>query len=202
MSEAIRYFYSLSSPWAYLGGPRLHAIAATHGLAIEHRPITVLEENGGIKLRTRPDARQRYHALELDRWRGFLNMPLNLTPRFYPTDPKPAALMVIAARQQGADPTTLSHALLRALWAEEADYADDATLARIADANGFDGKSLLAVSRSPKVEAEWQANRAEAIALGCFGTPNYIWRGEIFWGQDRLEFLDRAIARDLGRKAA
>jgi len=202
MSEAIRYFYSLSSPWAYLGGPRLHAIAAKHKLAIEHRPITVLEENGGIKLRTRPDARQRYHALELDRWRNFLGMKLNLTPRHYPTDPKPAALMVIAARQAGADPTTLSHAFLRALWAEEADYADDTTLARIADAHGFDGAALLKASRTDAAEAEWAANRAEAIALGCFGTPNYIWRGEIFWGQDRLEFLDRAIARDLGREAA
>jgi 2-hydroxychromene-2-carboxylate isomerase len=193
-SGSIGYFYSLSSPWAYLGGPRLHAIAAKHGLAIDHRPITVLEENGGIRLRTRPEARQRYHAVELDRWRRFLNMPLNLTPKFYPTDPKPAALMVIAARQRGADPTALSHAYLRALWAEEADYADDATLAAIASANGFDGAALLAASRTASVEAEWQANRAEAIALGCFGTPNYVWREEIFWGQDRLEFLDRAIA--------
>ena len=134
MAEAIRYFYSLSSPWAYLGGPRLAAIAARHGVGIEHRPITVLEENGGIRLRTRPDARQRYHALELARFRDFLGMPLNLQPRFYPTDPKPAALMVIAARRRGADVTALSHGFLRALWAEEADYADPATLARIADA--------------------------------------------------------------------
>jgi 2-hydroxychromene-2-carboxylate isomerase len=197
----IRYFYSLSSPWAYLGGPRLQAIAQRHGLAIDHRPITVLEENGGIRLRTRPAARQRYHALELDRWRSFLGMPLNLEPRFYPTDPKPAALMVIAARRQGADPTALSHAYLRALWAEDQDYADDATLVRIAEAHGFDGAALLAASRSEPAEAEWQANRAEAIALGCFGTPNYLWRGEIFWGQDRLEFLDRAIARDLAKVA-
>jgi 2-hydroxychromene-2-carboxylate isomerase len=191
-SESIGYFYSLSSPWAYLGGPRLHAIAAKHGLAIDHRPITVLEENGGIRLRTRPEARQRYHAVELDRWRKHLGMPLNLTPKHYPTDPKPAALMVIAARQAGADPTALSHAYLRALWAEEADYSDPATLVRIADARGFDGAALLAAA--PAAEAEWHANRAAAIALGCFGTPNYLWRGELFWGQDRLEFLDRAIA--------
>jgi 2-hydroxychromene-2-carboxylate isomerase len=202
LKPPIRYFYSLSSPWAYLGGPRLHAIAARHGLAIEHRPITVLEENGGIRLRTRPDARQRYHALELSRWREHLGMRLNLEPRFYPTDPKPAALMVIAARQQGADPTPLSHACLRALWAEEQDYADDATLIRIADAHGFDGSALLKTSRGSEAEAEWQANRAEAIALGCFGTPNYIFRGEIFWGQDRLEFLDRAIARALTAASA
>lgn len=193
-SEAIGYYYSLSSPWAYLGGPRLHAIAARHGVGIDHRPITVLEENGGIRLRTRPEARQRYHAIELDRWRRHLGVTLNLAPRFYPTDPKPAALLVIAARQAGRDPTALSHALLRALWAEEADYAADATLAAIADANGFDGVALLAASRGPATEAEWHANRAAAIALGCFGTPNYVWRGKIFWGQDRLEFLDRAIA--------
>jgi 2-hydroxychromene-2-carboxylate isomerase len=197
MTGAIEYFYSLSSPWAYLGGPRLAATAARFKLPIEHRPITVLEENGGIRLRTRPDARQRYHALELDRWRTFLGMKLNLQPRFYPTDPKPASMLVIAARLLGFDPTGLSHALLRALWAEEPDYADDATLARIADAAGFDGSALLAASRRADAEALWQANRAEAIDRGMFGTPNYLWRGEIFWGQDRLEFLARAIERDL-----
>lgn len=198
---AIECFYSLSSPWAYLGGPRLHAIAARHGVAIDHRPITVLEENGGIRLRTRPEARQRYHAVELARWRDHLGMRLDLAPRHYPTDPKPAALLVIAARRMGRDPGGLSHALLRALWAEGADYADPAQLARIADAHGFDGAALLAEAQAPDVEAEWQENRAEAIARGCFGTPNYIWRGEIFWGQDRLEFLDRAIARDLRKEA-
>jgi 2-hydroxychromene-2-carboxylate isomerase len=198
----IEYFYSLSSPWAYLGGPQLQAIAARHRVRIEHRPITVLDENGGIRLRTRPEPRQRYHAIELDRWHRHLGLPLNLRPKFYPTEPKPAALLVIAAARAGHDPTVLSHALLRALWAEQADYADDATLVRIAGEAGFDGEALLAASRGDEAEAAWQANRAEAIARGMFGTPNYVFQGEIFWGQDRLDFLDRAIGMALAPQAA
>jgi 2-hydroxychromene-2-carboxylate isomerase len=198
----IEYFYSLSSPWAYLGGPRLQAIAARHRVRIEHRPITVLDENGGIRLRTRPEPRQRYHEIELDRWHRHLGLPLNLRPASYPTEPKPAALLVIAAARQGRDPTALSHALLRALWAEEADYADDATLARIASGAGFDGAALLAASHGDDAEAAWQANRAEAIARGMFGTPNYVFQGEIFWGQDRLDFLDRAIGMALAPASA
>jgi len=84
VAEAIQYFHSLSSPWAYLGGPRLHEIAARYRVAIVCRPITVLTENGGILLRTRPEPRQRYHALELDRWRRYLGMEL--------TEPHPAPL--------------------------------------------------------------------------------------------------------------
>jgi len=202
VAQAIEYFYSLSSPWAYLGGPRLHAIAARHRVAIVHRPITVLDENGGIRLRTRPEARQRYHEVELDRWRQYLGMKLDLRPPYYPTEPKPAAMLVIAAALQGADPSRLSHALLRGLWAEGADYANDADLARIAAACGFNGGALLVAAHEPAVEQAWQANRAEAIARGMFGTPNYLWQGEIFWGQDRLDMLDRAIAQSLAPASA
>jgi 2-hydroxychromene-2-carboxylate isomerase len=195
-SEAIHYFHSLSSPWAYLGGPRLAEIAARYRVPIICRPITVLTENGGILLRTRPDARQRYHAVELDRWRRHLGMTLNLTPRHYPTDPKPAGLMVIAAQRAGHDAAALSHAFLRALWAEEQDTKDSTVLARIADAEGLPGAALAEAARAPEVEVEWHANREAAIAGGMFGTPNYVWRGVIHWGQDRLGFLERLIAQD------
>jgi 2-hydroxychromene-2-carboxylate isomerase len=202
VAEAIQYFHSLSSPWAYLGGPRLAEIAARHRVPVVCRPITVLTENGGILLRTRPDARQRYHAVELDRWRRHLGMPLNLAPRHYPTDPKPAALVVIAAQRAGHDAMRLSHAFLRALWAEEEDTRDPATLARIADREGMPGEALAAASAAPEVEEEWRENRRAAIAGGMFGTPNYVWRGVIHWGQDRLGFLERMIASDLAPAVA
>lgn len=196
MTDAIAYFHSLSSPWAYLGGPRLAEIAARYRVPILCRPITVLTENGGVLLRTRPDARQRYHEVELDRWRRHLGLPLNLRPKHYPTDPKPAALVVIAAQRAGHDAASLSHAFLRALWAEERDTKDPVVLAEIADAAGLPGAALVAASAAPEVEAEWTANREAAIAGGMFGTPNYVWRGMIHWGQDRLEFLERLIAQD------
>ncbi len=194
MTIEIEYFHSLSSPWAYLGAQRFYDIAKRHGARIIARPILVQQENGGIPLRTRPDARQRYHALELDRWRHHLNLPLKLQPKYYPTDPTQACMMVIAAGQLGLDAPALSFRLLEALWADERDTRDPTVRQAVADSIGLNGAQLLALENTPEVLAQWEKNKRDAIALGIFGTPNYVLDGEIFWGQDRLEFLDRKLA--------
>ncbi|MGE0734248.1 MAG: 2-hydroxychromene-2-carboxylate isomerase [Alphaproteobacteria bacterium] len=196
MMRTITYFHSLSSPWAYLGGPRFHEIVRRHSLSVVLRPVTIISENGGIPLRTRPQARQDYHELELDRWRKHLGMPLNLRPRYYPTDPTQSARMVIAADRAGFNALNLSHALLRALWAEEQDTLDPAVRRRVADGVGLDGAALVVAENSPDVIFAWEASRAEAVTSAVFGTPTYIYKGERFWGQDRLDFLDRAVQRD------
>ena len=131
----IQCFYSLSSPWMYLGGPQLEDICRRHKIKLTLKPFdfqAIAPTNGGVPLRTRPEARKSYHALELARWRDYLNMPLNLEPAHYkpnfaavtPVDPnwnKAPGWMVIAAQEQGNDAFRLSHALLRGLWAEERD---------------------------------------------------------------------------------
>jgi 2-hydroxychromene-2-carboxylate isomerase len=155
---------------------------------------------GGVPLRTRPEPRRTYHALELDRWRNYLGMPLNLTPKHYPQDGKPAGWnkpagwMIIAAQERGLDAPLLSHALLRALWAEERDTADPKVRAAIADENGMPGEKLVKEETSQRVQTLYQAYGEEAEGLGVFGAPTYVLNGERFWGQDRLEFLDRALA--------
>ena len=196
MPEMIACYYSLSSPWAYFGGPELVALAQRHNAKISLKPFDFMEvvpKNGGVPLRTRPQARQDYHAVELDRWRKHLNMKLNLKPKFYPTNNKPAGHMVIAAQAWGLAAQTLSHALLRALWAEEQDIALPETRIAIANALGMDGKALQAAETSDVVTGQYQANTREALEQGVFGAPSYVWRGTIFWGQDRLAFLDRAL---------
>jgi len=195
-------YYSLSSPWAYLGGPRLTQIVQRHQVRLVLKPYDfqdVAPRNGGIPLRTRPDARRSYHALELDRWRQHLGMPLNLEPRFYPQDGrppgwnKPAGWMVIAAQARGLDAPRLSHALLRALWAEERDTSNADVRRAIADENGLPGEELVAAERSAPVQKLYKAYSEEAERAGVFGAPTYVLEGERFWGQDRLEFLDRAL---------
>ena len=128
-------FYSLSSPWAYFAGPRMVDIARRHHASLILKPYdfqAVVTQTGGVPLRTRPPARRTYHARELDRWRKYLGMPMNLAPKYYPeliTDAdwnKRPGWMVIAAQEQGLDAACLSHALLRALWAEERDTSQPA----------------------------------------------------------------------------
>jgi len=192
----ILVFYGISSPWAYLGTPRLWEIARRHNARLVLRPIRVIEANGGIPLRTRAQPRQDYHALELARWRSFLGMPLNLAPRFYPCRTiETAAQAVIAVQEAGLDAPAFSFAVQRALWAEERDIADLATLQDCARASL--GEAAVELIRDPPlprhVEA-WRANLEEAEARGVFGTPTYVINDELFWGQDRLDFVDRKLA--------
>ena len=200
-------YYSLSSPWAYFGGPKLQDIVRRHRAKLVLKPYdfqAVVVQTGGIPIRTRPAPRRSYHAEELARWRDHLGMPLNLEPRHYPqatpADPdwnKYAGWMVIAAQQQGQDAFVLSHALLRALWAEERDTSQAEVRIAVADENGYDGAALNALERTPAVQQEYQAFSEEAVRLGVFGAPTFIVRGhnERWWGQDRLFFVDRFLDR-------
>lgn len=201
-------YYSLSSPWAYLGGPRLQDIVRRHRVRLLLKPYdfqAVVPSTGGVPLRTRPQPRRDYHQLELERWSDYLGLPLVLKPRHYPqivTDPnwnKYPGWMVIAAQDQGLDAFLLSHAILRALWAEERDVALPEVRRQIADENGFDGAALLAAENSPRVQELYRTYSEEALKLGVFGAPSYVLDDVIYWGQDRLEFVDRALAQKRAR---
>jgi 2-hydroxychromene-2-carboxylate isomerase len=128
-------------------------------------------------------------------------MPLNLTPKHYPSEGKPLGWnkppgwMVIAAQERGLDAPLLSHALLRALWAEERNTADPAVRVAVANENGLPGEKLVKEETSSRVQALYKAYSDEAERLGVFGAPTYVLNGERCWGQDRLDFLDRALAR-------
>jgi 2-hydroxychromene-2-carboxylate isomerase len=196
-------YYSLSSPWAYFAGPRLQDIVRRHRAQLTLKPYDfqeVVRRTGGVPLRTRPGPRRRYHEIELDRWRRYLGMPLVLKPKCYPqqmpADPnwnKYSCWMVIAAQAAGLDAFPLSHAILRALWADERDIADPGVRRAIADENGYDGARLLAAETSQPVQRLYSEFSAEAEALGVFGAPTFVVEGELFWGQDRLDFLDRKL---------
>ena len=194
MKKRVFYFHSLSSPWAYMGWPRFRALIAKHDLDVVVRPTRIVPPNGGIPLRSRPDARQRYHEVELDRWRKRLNMPLVLRPRHYPTQNEFSARMVIAADKLGWDALALSHALLHALWSEEKDVMDADVRVGVANSLGMDGRTLLEMQDTPEIMAAWKASEQEAAERGVFGTPTWIYQDTLYWGQDRLDFLDEALS--------
>ncbi len=195
-------YYSLSSPWAYFAGPKLQDIVRRHHVKLVLKPYDfqlVAPKTGGVPIRTRPGPRRTYHALELDRWRKFLGMPLVLEPKHYPQDGKPPGWnkppgwMVIAAQERGLDAFRLSHALLRALWAEERNTADPTVRMAVADENGLPGKELQAAETSQQVQDLYRTYSEEAEREGVFGAPTFILAGERYWGQDRLDFLDRHL---------
>lgn len=195
MTKTVDYYMSPTSPWTYLGHARFVAIAAAAGANVTIKPIAVAEVfavTGGLPLGKRHPARQAYRLIELERWRSFLDVPLNLHPKFFPTNDEPGRRLIVAARQAGVDALGLAGALLRAVWAEERDISDRATLEAIVAACGLSGE-LFAAAESQAVSDEIAASTAEAIERNVIGVPNYYVDGLPHWGQDRLDFVERAL---------
>lgn len=197
--KQIDYYFSPVSPWTYLGAARLRVIAETTGAVINHRPIDlgrIFPASGGLALKDRSPQRQAYRLIELKRFRDHLGVPLNLHPAHFPRSGDLAARVIIAAQRAGHDPSELAEAFGRALWAEERDIADVETIREIIDEQGLPGNELAAAATEPLVTAIYNAYSDEALARGVFGAPTYFYGDEPFWGQDRLDFLERALMRD------
>ena len=200
--RTIEYYFALASPWSYLGNDRLREIAAAHGAVID--PVIVdydpmFAAAGTVPLPERPPLRKSYRLVELRRWSAWRGVPLVPEPRHYrgeveEPDERLAALMVTAARAAGEDSLALAHAIGRALWAEERFPFVRAELLSIAAESGFDGPSLLAAAERPETARLYESQTERAISRGVFGMPFYIFRDEPFWGQDRLEMLEAALA--------
>ncbi len=196
MPKTVHYYYSHISPWSYLAHERLADIAGRHGADVDYVPVSTREifaRTGGVPLAQRPPARRAYRMAELRRWPGILGIPLTLEPRYFPVDDQPASRLALAAKAAGHSIAGLSLALMRACWVEDRDIADADTLAAIADACGFDGKALLADAMGEGGGARLDQACEQALADGCFGVPWFSYRGEPFWGQDRLDLVDRAL---------
>lgn len=197
----VDYYFTLVSPWTYIGDALFKQIADKHGATIRHVPVNmgrVFEATGGLPLAKRSDARKALRMQELKRWREYRNVPLNLEPAYFPASDKLAAGMVIAAQETGHDVYEFCHAILRAVWAEERNIADEETMLEIANSCGLDGKLLATAAVSPSVEQKWEANTEDAIKRNVMGAPFYIIGEETLWGQDRLEFVDRILAAAKG----
>lgn len=194
----VDYFLTCLSPYVYLGHRAFLALAQRQGVQVRYRPVRLLrqfEETGGLPLGKRAPARQRYRLLELQRWRAFRGLPLNLAPKFYPVDAEPADRCVLALVDAGHDPGEFVFAVLRALWADELDIADRTTLEGLLAQVGIaDVESILDAAQDPRHAATLDANTNDAVALDLPGVPGYVRDGEAFWGQDRLDLLEHAIA--------
>ena len=195
---SIDYYFSPSSPWTYLGHQRLVDMATRHRAKIVPMPVdlggAIFPDSGGLPLAKRAPQRQAYRLVELRRWSRHLGIPLIAQPRHFPTPGHDAARVIILADQRHGTPAALglAHAIMRGLWAEERDIADLDTLAALAEGVDLPGPTLVADRAD--ADPRYAANTGKAIEAQVFGAPWYSLRGEPFWGQDRLDFLDRALS--------
>jgi len=199
LDKVIDYYFTPASPYAYLGHDRFVAIAARHGARVGIYPVDigrVFAVSGGVPLAQRPPQRLAYRLVELARWSRHLGIPINVPPKFGATPVAAASRWILAAAEAGErQGLGLAGALMRARWAEERDIADPATLAAVAAGLGQDASVLAARAEDPELAARYEAATERAIAAQVFGSPWYVYAGEPFWGQDRLDFLDRALAK-------
>jgi 2-hydroxychromene-2-carboxylate isomerase len=198
MSRTVDYFFAPQSPWTYLGHERFAAILRDTGTSVRVLPIDlggkVFPISGGLPLAKRAPQRQAYRLVELQRYSEFLNAPLNLKPKYFPVNGDDAARLIIAVDlHDGAEAAMkITGAILAAVWAQERHIDDEKVLAGLLAEQGLN-PARLEQSHSQAAHERYEANTQAAIDAGVFGAPSYMIDGEIFWGQDRLGFVERKL---------
>ena len=197
MAATIEYYFTLVSPWTYLGHQTLLEIAQRHGASLAYKPVKLAEVwaiSGSVPLQHRSETRKRYRLIELQRYGELRGITINPTPRYFPVDPSLADRVTIALTEAGKDPSPFMLRVFSGTWVENRDIADVGTLTGWLAADGFDADALFDAAAQDRSEATYSENTAAAIAADAIGVPTYVLNGEPFWGQDRLDLLERALA--------
>ncbi len=200
MPHTIDYYFAPQSPYVYLGHARFVRMAAEAGATVNVLPVDlggkVFPVSGGLPLNKRAPQRQAYRLLELKRFSEWLDIPLNVQPRYFPCHGDDAAKLIVAVElKDGTEPALrIAHAVLRACWAEDRNIDDETTLSALLAEQGLP-RARIEDAHSQAAHVRYEANTQRAIAAGVFGAPTYIVDGEMFWGQDRLDFVQRRLAR-------
>lgn len=198
MSITVDYYFTPQSPWAYLGHERFAQIARTAGAMVRLLPVDlggkVFPISGGLPLGQRAPQRQAYRLLELQRYSDYLDAPLNLKPRYFPVSGDDASRLIIAVDlHDGSDAAMkIGGAIFSAVWMQERHIANEKVLAELLAECGLSA-ARLEQSYSQAVQERYEANTQQAIDAGVFGAPSYVIDGELFWGQDRLDFVERKL---------
>jgi 2-hydroxychromene-2-carboxylate isomerase len=195
VTKIVDFYFDYSSPFAYLGSTQIEAAAARHGGTVRYRPFLL----GGlfkaigtpnVPLFNAPEAKRRHHMADMFRWADHFGVPFRFPSRFPMNTVKPLR-MTLALPE--ADRPRLIAPLFKAYWADDRDISDDTTLAEIAGAAGLDGAWLVASTGEERLKAELKAATDAAVQVGVCGAPTFIVGGLVFWGQDRLLFVEKAL---------
>ena len=200
MALHIDYYVSLNSPWTHLGAARIEAMAMANNATMRIYPVdfgAIFARSGGLPLPKRSPQRQAYRLQELPRWRDHLGIPIRIQPKFFPHNELPAAGCVIAVRETIGDQPAikLAHRVLKALWQEEKNPGDPATLAELITDVGLNPEQVMKLGAEPRWAERRVADTQAALDRGVFGAPSYVIGEDIFCVQDRLGFVERRLAR-------
>jgi len=200
MALHIDYYASLNSPWTHLGAARIEAMAMANNATLRIYPVdfgAIFSQSGGLPLPKRAPQRQAYRLMELPRWRDHLGIPIKIEPKYFPSSEQHSAGCVIGVRETWGDQPAikLAHRVLKAVWQEDRNPADPTTLAELIADVGMDTEQVMKLGDDPRWAQRRLDDTQQALERGVFGAPSYVIGNEIFWGQDRLGFVERRLAR-------
>jgi carboxymethylenebutenolidase len=195
----IDYYVSLNSPWTHLGAARIEAMAAAYDATMRIYPVdfgAIFAQSGGLPLPKRSPQRQAYRLQELARWRDHLNIPIHVQPKFFPASEGLTSGCIISVRETIGDAPAikLAHRVLKALWQEDKNPADPAVLAALITEVGLNADQVMALGANPEWAERRLADTKAALDRNVFGAPSYVIGEDVFWGQDRLAFVERRLA--------
>ena len=194
----IDYYYSLMSPWAYFGAPRLYELQNKYGLKINHYPLDIIKLfslSGGEPLAKRADQRKTYRMMELKRWQKKLDIPINFMPKYFPpSDVSRASCMVLSMKDSKIQ-NNLSFSLLQCVWVKQKDIGDQNTLIKICKDLNLNSEDIF--EQALAKENFYHSLAVEAANRNVFGSPSYVLNEEVFWGQDRLDLLEETIIKKI-----
>lgn len=197
-AKKIDYYFCLNSPWVYLAQHRLEEIAAKAEAKIRYFPVDLREMMirllGDDEAPERSESHRKYGKREMQRWAGFYGLPLSEKPQYYPVSQRRAALLTVACDRLGMDTGKLVFALPQAVWAQDRNINDWRELEAIANEAGLPGDILVQAAQDAGTEEEFLENTELALKKDIFGIPTYVVDGELYWGQDRLDWVERAVA--------
>ena len=194
---SIDYFMSHGSPWTFLGHNRLGDLVNKFNAKLNIYPVNygeIFPISGGLPVSKRPPQRQKLRLQELNRWSKFLNINLNTQPNFFPSKSLLPSLIIIAAKMEKLDNYfELAFKIMNSLWVENQDIDDEDVLKKILNRMNLDAENIILLAKSEKCLDIMNKYTQLAITKNVFGAPTYIIEDQIYWGQDRLDFVERHL---------
>ncbi|MEM7425470.1 MAG: 2-hydroxychromene-2-carboxylate isomerase [Pseudomonadota bacterium] len=193
----VDYYFTLLSPWAYIGHDAFHEAMGRCGASVNYVPINLpqaFEASDTPLLGKRHKTRQDYRTLELQRWAVKRDLDFNFWPAHWPFAASTGDRMIIAIQQNGGNPAAFMRQVFTGIWERQTNFAEEAALVEAANAAGEDGEKLLGMSGANSIGRVYEDSTSRAIELGIFGVPAYFYDGEYFWGQDRIDLLEDAVS--------
>lgn len=194
MSKTVEFYFDFGSPTAYLAHKRLQQLQAQYGFVIDYRPVLlggVFKATGNMSPVAIPAKGKYMLEHDLPRFAGLYGVPLNFNP-FFPINTLNLMRGAVAALQEGFFEPYID-ALFDAVWVDGKDLGDLEVVKSVLESAGIDVEKVMTSIQDPAIKSALIANTEEAVERGVFGVPTVFLGSEMYFGQDRLQFVEQAM---------